>query len=269
MRAWILGSGSKGNAVVIEADGTRVLIDAGFSPRMLQTRMRTVGIAPESIEALVITHEHSDHVSGAAAAARRWGWPVHASVGTAAACPALATVACTTFVAGSAVTIGALEVRTVTTSHDAADPVALLATGCRGGARLGIAYDMGVATDAVRRAMRDVDLLILEANHDETMLRLGPYPAMLKRRIASRHGHLSNGAAALLAGEWAHGGLRHVVLAHLSETNNDPELATRTVAAALARARFRGKVSAASQRDVIGPIASSASAWRAEQLTLF
>jgi phosphoribosyl 1,2-cyclic phosphodiesterase len=265
----MLGSGSKGNAVVVDADGTRLLIDAGFSPRTLQRRLHVAGIAPESIHSLLITHEHSDHVCGAAAAAEKWGWCVRASRGTVAACPSLAAASPETFAAGETVSVGSLDVRTVSSSHDASDPVAMVVTARHSGARLGVAYDMGVATDGVREAMRDVDLLILESNHDEAMLRMGPYPAMLKRRVASRHGHLSNAAAATLAREWAHRGLREVVLAHLSETNNEPALATSTVASGLARTTFRGRVTAASQREVLGPISPSGHAARAEQLALF
>lgn len=253
MRLWVLGSGSRGNAVLIECGETRVLIDAGFSPRELAARLAATGVPPQSIRACVITHEHTDHVRGACAGAERWGWALHATEGTAAACPALLAADARTFEPGASFSVGGLELRTVPTPHDASDPVAVVATSARSGARVGVCYDLGHATDPVRVAMRELDLLVLEANHDEAMLRVGPYPPSVQRRIASRRGHLSNGAAAKLAREAASFNLKHVVLAHLSESCNDGALAARTVSDALAGTRFRGKVHVATQQGVVGP----------------
>ena len=253
MRLWVLGSGSRGNSVLIECGETRVLIDAGFPPRELAARLAAAGVPPQSIRACVITHEHADHVKGACAGAAKWGWALHASEGTAAACPALLDADARTFEPGAGFSIGGLELRTVPTPHDASDPVAVVATSSRSGARAGVCYDLGYASDPVRVAMRELDLLVLEANHDEAMLRVGPYPATVQRRIASQRGHLSNGAAATLAREAASFNLRHVVLAHLSESCNDGALAARTVAKALVGTRFRGKVHIATQEAVVGP----------------
>lgn len=271
MRLWVLGSGSKGNAVLIECGETRVLIDVGFAPRELARRLAAIGVAPSSIKACVVTHEHSDHVRGAQAATRRWGWSLHASAGTAEACPALLEADARTFEPGDSFAVGGVELRTVPTPHDAAAPVALVATSTHSGARAGICYDLGHATDPVRVAMRELDLLVLEANHDEGMLRAGPYPPSVQRRIASRSGHLSNRAAAKLARDCAHFNLRHVVLAHLSENCNDRQVAHETVAEGLAGTKFRGRVHVSSQHSVCGPFTPSLRrcAPAPEQLALF
>ena len=253
MRLWVLGSGSRGNAVLVECGETRVLIDAGFAPRELGGRLAAVGVSPQSIRACVITHEHSDHVKGACAGAAKWGWSLHATEGTASACPALLDADVRTFEPGATLTIGGLELRTVPTPHDATAPVAVVATSARSGARAGVCYDLGHASDPVRVAMRELDLLVLEANHDEAMLRAGPYPPSVQGRISGRRGHLSNGAAAKLARESATFNLKHVVLAHLSESCNDGALAERTVSEALTGTRFRGKVHVAPQHAVVGP----------------
>jgi len=270
MKLWMLGSGSRGNAVLIEARGSRVLIDAGFPMRDLAGRLDAIGIPGESIEAVVITHEHLDHVRGVRASAKRWGWSVHATAGTIGAYPALQGERTTSFAAGETIELGELSVRSVSTAHDAADPVAFVATARSSGARAGVAYDLGHASPALREALDALDLLVLEANHDEGMLRAGPYPPFLQRRIASRTGHLSNRASAELSRDLVHRDLAHVVLAHLSDSCNDPALAIDTVGTALTRARFRGQLHAAPQHAVIGPfVPGRTRAQRAEQLTLF
>lgn len=254
MKIWMLGSGSRGNALLLECGDSRVLIDAGFPISSLAARLVSVGVAPQSVEAVVVTHEHGDHVKGAAAGASRWGWALYATAGTADACPELHDADVRTFEAGGTLSLRRIDVQTVPTSHDAAEPVALVATEHAGGARAGVAYDMGVVTPAVRAAFADVDLLVLEANHDTGMLHAGPYPPSVRGRISGRLGHLSNRAAAQLACDCAHAGLQSLVLAHLSEKCNDAALATATVEAALARTRFRGQVRAASQHGVLGPL---------------
>lgn len=267
MKLWVLGSGSRGNAVLLESERARVLIDAGFPMQVLAERLRAVGAAPESVEALVITHEHTDHVRGACAAAKRWKWAVYATEGTVAACPALAAAGARTFAAGSTVELTEIELASVPTPHDAADPVAFVATERATGRRAGIAYDIGHISAALRDALTELDVLVLEANHDEGMLRAGPYPPAVRARIAGSHGHLSNRAAAQLAAERAHRGLTHLVLAHLSDSCNDPGLAVRAVRDALGRTRFRGAVVAAPQHGVVGGFGTGG---RAEmQLSLF
>lgn len=247
MKLCVLGSGSKGNAVLIQAGQTRILVDVGFSARGMEARLRMIGVDPRSIEAVIITHEHADHVVGAARCARMWGWKIFATAGTASASASLAGVTVQWLGNRGAIAIGDVDLATARTSHDASDPVAVFATARANGARAAIVYDLGVMTEAVLREMDRVDLLVLESNHDREMLRNGPYPAVLQRRIASREGHLSNHAAARAACECAHRGLGTVVLAHLSEVNNTAEVATLSMRGALARTAFRGMISAASQ----------------------
>lgn len=265
MRLWVLGTGSRGNAVLLESDGARIVVDAGFGVRALAERLAAARVAPESIAACVVTHEHADHVKGVRHAASRWGWAVHASSGTAAAHAPNAS----TFAAGAGFRVGPFAVQTVATPHDAAESVAVVVTA-DSGARAGVCYDLGHAPDAVRLALADLDLLVLEANHDEAMLRAGPYPPSVAERIAGRFGHLSNRAAGALARQIAGPGLRHVVLAHLSESCNAPRLASADVGAALARTRFRGAITAALQDVVAGPFVAAAHkrAAGAEQLAL-
>lgn len=254
MKLWVLGSGSKGNALVLESAGRRLLIDAGFGPRVLAARMRGAGIAPESIEAVVVTHEHWDHVKGIPSLAKHWGWTVHATAGTIAAWAPLGAAGARPLPRSGVTSLCGFALETLPTSHDAAESIALVATSESSGARVGIATDLGRVTEAVRNALRDLDLLVLEANHDDDMLLYGPYPPMLKRRIAGDRGHLSNGTAATLAGECVGGSLKQIVLAHLSETNNTPTAAMSAVRPALRRARFQGRVYPAPQHAVLGPI---------------
>ena len=257
MRLWVLGTGSRGNAVLVESDGARLLIDAGFGVRALAERLAAARVAPESIGACVVTHEHADHVKGVRHAAARWGWAVHASAGTATAYAPLRAINAVTFAAGAAFRIGGFNVQTVATPHDAAESVAVVVTS-DSGARAGICYDLGHAPDPVRAALADLDVLVLEANHDEAMLRAGPYPPSVADRIAGKHGHLSNRAAGALAREIAGPGLRQIVLAHLSESCNEPRLASSDVGAALGRTRFRGTVTPALQDVVAGPFVAQA-----------
>jgi phosphoribosyl 1,2-cyclic phosphodiesterase len=243
----MLGSGSGGNAVLIQSGETRILIDAGFGPRTLARRLARISVDPRSIEAVVVTHEHIDHVRGAVSGARKWGWTIHATAGTKGAWLPLSESDASVMTVGEQFALGDFDITTVHTSHDATEPVAVIATGRASGVRAAIVYDLGVMTDSVRTALERVDILVLESNHDSTMLRNGPYPSSLKRRIASREGHLSNRAAGVAAAECAHRGLSHVVLAHLSETNNTPQAATESMQNALRKTPFRGLVVTSSQ----------------------
>ncbi|GJG87594.1 MBL fold metallo-hydrolase [Gemmatimonadetes bacterium T265] len=269
MRLWVLGTGSRGNAVLLESDGARLLVDAGFGVRALAERLAAARVAPESIDACVVTHEHADHVKGVRHAAARWGWAIHASAGTAGAHAPLRAGNASTFAAGAGFRVGPFDVQTVATPHDAAESVAVVVTS-DSGARAGVCYDLGHAPDPVRAALAELDVLVLEANHDEAMLRAGPYPPSVAERIAGRFGHLSNRAAGALARQIAGAGLRHVVLAHLSESCNEPRLASADVGAALARTRFRGAITPALQDLVAGPFVATAHkrSGGAEQLAL-
>ena len=235
----VLGSGSKGNAIVVEGSEGAVLIDQGFGPRTITRRLKWAGRRPDEIGALLLTHEHSDHSNGAMDASRRWGWPVFASAGTLSAltaspmgCPGNATplsLAAETAVHG-------FDVQTTPVPHDARGCTAFVLTDRRSGYRVGIALDLGRVPAALTTAFTHLDVLIVESNHDEQMLANGPYPWALKRRIGGALGHLANGAAAAFASGCVHRGLRGVVLAHLSETNNTPRHALSRTGAALRRA---------------------------------
>ena len=228
IRLTVLGSGSGGNATLIEGGGARVLLDAGFSCRTLAQRLRAVGVEPGTIDALLVTHEHVDHVRGAAGFSAAFGTPIHATRGTALAA-GLAGVE--TVAAGRRFALGDLAILPFAVPHDAAETVGFLLEAR--GSRVGYATDLGHVPEGVRRDLGDCDLLVLESNHDREMLRLGPYPERVKARVLSRHGHLDNEQAADLLCDVACGRTRAVVLAHLSRTNNRPDLALET-----ARRRF-------------------------------
>ncbi len=253
MRLWVLGSGSGGNAVLIEAADGRILIDAGFGVRTLAARLMAVGVAPESIEACVVTHEHTDHVKGAAAAARRWGWSLHASRGTVAHASELAGTHVRVFDAGAALAFSTMDVATARTPHDAAEPVGVVVTARASGARATVCTDIGHVSDGVRALCRDVDILVLESNHDEGMLRAGPYPPVVQARIAGDHGHLANRHAAALIRDSVTPRVKHVVLAHLSQKCNAPDVARETTERELERTVYRGEVVTALQSEIVGP----------------
>jgi phosphoribosyl 1,2-cyclic phosphodiesterase len=246
----ILGTGSKGNAIVVECEGERVLIDAGYPARTLVRRLKAADIAPESIGALVLTHEHSDHTCGARTAARRFGWTVYATAGTIAATPRLREVNPVAISPRESLRLESMRVTSVRTPHDGDDPVALVIDAVASGARCAFVYDLGHVTQTIEQAVRDVDALVLESNHDDAMLRSGPYPPSLKRRVAGPKGHLSNAEAGALARRVAHAGLRHLILAHLSEQNNTPDVARLTVARALRGTGYRGTLSVSRQHGL-------------------
>lgn len=249
MRVTVLGSGSRGNAILVQSDGVSVLVDAGFSGKDLARRLEMVEVTPEAIDAIVVTHDHGDHTRGMGVFARRFGTPLHLTPRTRRACRKLLRGNERVVEYDSAVSfrIGSLEIRPFLTVHDAADPVAVTVTDARTGSRLGVATDLGRPTTSVRHALAACHLLILEANHDDDRLWNGPYPWSVKQRIASSHGHLSNRAAADLARDLCHDGLAGVVLAHLSDSCNDAGLARDVVGAALERTPFRGLLEVAEQ----------------------
>lgn len=254
MKVWVLGSGSRGNAVVVESGECRVLIDVGFGPRILQKRMKALGLDPRSIEACIITHEHSDHARGAAKAQKKWNWPLFATTGTVSALGTrLSVLNITQFRAGERLTFSDLDVETFRTPHDATEPIGMALTARSTGARAAVVTDLGMVTESVRRMVKDVDLLVIESNHDEEMLRNGPYPEWLVKRIASTVGHLSNKDCADLVSEAVSPQLRTVVLAHISEENNTPRLAFETMKDKVKRTAFRGLLGPAMQDAAVGP----------------
>jgi phosphoribosyl 1,2-cyclic phosphodiesterase len=270
----VLGSGSGGNATLVEgADGVRVLVDAGFSGRDLETRLRDVGVEPESLAAIFITHEHGDHTRGMGVLARRFGLALYLTPVTREACSALllGKEDVREYHSSRPLRIGSLEVQPFLTVHDAADPVAVTVSDVATGDKLGIATDLGRPTAAVRAALAGCHILVLEANHDEAMLWNGPYPWSVKQRIASSHGHLSNRASGELARELHHPGLAAVVLAHLSEHCNDAALARDVVAEALDQLHFTGFLTVAPQDRPLDPMPVAALRLRFSptQLSLF
>lgn len=260
MKLWVLGSGSSGNAILVEAAGSRILVDAGFAPRVLKKRLTTAGVAPESIEAVVVTHEHTDHAKGVGAAAKKWGWTIVSTAGTRMMCPDWSDQKMILTPRRSCVEIGDFRLETFPVAHDASEPIGVIVTCVSDGARAGIIYDLGHVSESVLRVMDHLDLLVLEANHDEGMLRTGPYPMSVQMRIGGKFGHLSNRIAAQTASRCIHAGLNNIVLAHLSETCNDPRTALRTVGDSLRKARFKGRLTAAAQDRVVGPFIAGNSA---------
>ncbi|WP_263408073.1 MBL fold metallo-hydrolase [Terriglobus tenax] len=290
MRMTVLASGSKGNSTMVSSCSTRLLVDAGLSCRELMKRMRAAGEEPEALDAILITHEHLDHVNGLPVLARKLGIPVYfteqthrawvrqvtpqkrmtyaqwlagreqemearygqgpdgeVATMTAAAAEGIADEAETEteapkadparlptveyFAAGRGFTVGDISVNPFTIPHDAADPCGFVfeAEGCR----VAVATDLGYMPPNVKLAVKRCDVLMLESNHDPEMLRDGPYPWSVKQRVMSRVGHLSNHAAAEFLSKDYDGGAQFVILAHLSESNNLPELARMAAEEAL------------------------------------
>ncbi|HVX39060.1 MAG TPA: MBL fold metallo-hydrolase [Gemmatimonadaceae bacterium] len=252
MKLWMLGSGSSGNAILIECDGSRILIDCGFGTRTLAGRLKTIDVAPESIDACFVTHEHTDHVKGAGAAAKKWGWGVYATRGTAKA-RELSETAVHAIRGGETVELSRLTVTATATPHDANESVGYVVESRSTGARTGLFYDIGHVSRAIADACAGLDMLVLESNHDDDMLRNGPYPRWLQMRIACATGHLSNADSGAFARETVTPGLQHLVLAHLSENCNTPEVALANMRGAVKRTAFTGTVTAAKQDYVVGP----------------
>jgi phosphoribosyl 1,2-cyclic phosphodiesterase len=233
IRFCALASGSRGNAIYLAAGENAVLIDAGLSGREIEKRLRQQDLDPRRIAAILVTHEHADHVRGVGVLARRFQLPVHMSAATHRVIgDSLGRLpACCHFQPGAGFRIADFHIHPFALSHDAADPVGF--TIACNGRRIGLATDLGLATGLVEEHLKGCDLLLIEANHDQAMLIEGPYPWHLKQRIRSRNGHLSNSAAGELLARVAHPNLRQVVLGHLSETNNSPRIARQTVLQAL------------------------------------
>jgi phosphoribosyl 1,2-cyclic phosphodiesterase len=229
----VLASGSRGNSIYIATPAGALLIDAGLSGREIERRLGQQNLDPGRLQAILVTHEHADHIRGVGVLARRYQLPVYMTALThQAAGNALGRLpGCQYFRPGIGFSVAHLDIHPFALSHDAADPVGFTFT-CNG-TRLGLATDLGVVTGLVETRLKGCDLLVVEANHDPDMLINGPYPWHLKQRIRGRNGHLSNGATGELLSKLAHPNLRQVVLGHLSETNNAPHLARRAVESAL------------------------------------
>ena len=227
-----LGSGSAGNAYYFESDGTSILVDAGFGPRETKKRLEQVGRDIEKLHAIVLTHEHYDHMRGAEAIARKYGMPIYLTRGTLHALefdPVETKVV--TFENNTTFSIGELNVHACRTIHDAADP-ACFVIEARDGTRVGLASDLGYVDDAVMKHLQGCDGLFFESNHDLDMLRMGTYPWSLKRRIMSRFGHLSNDDSMSAVQRMIGGDLKTLCLIHLSQKNNHEKI-VRDMAARL------------------------------------
>ena len=220
----VLASGSRGNSILVSSSKTRLLVDAGTTCKELTGRLARTPVEARSLHALLISHEHSDHVSAAGTLSRKFNLPVFMTKGTLDNLPAnigrCASV--TVFRTGRCFEIGDLLIHPFATSHDAGEPAGFIIENC--GVRLGICTDLGIVTNLVKVKLKGCHGLILEANHDVNRLLEGPYPWFLKQRIKSAHGHLSNEDACNLLEAVHHEALRYVILAHLSETNNHPDL---------------------------------------------
>ena len=240
----ILASGSKGNAIYVSGGSTSILIDAGLSGIEIERRLNSKGLHPEDLDAILVSHEHTDHIQGVGVLSRRFNLPVYMNSKTEnAALSQLGTVRMIkNFECGSPFMIKDLFIHPFSISHDAKDPSGF--TVNQNGTKIGIATDLGIATSMVKEHLKGCSLLILEANHDEDMLINGPYPWPIKQRIKSRAGHLSNEASKNLLKELQHDGLEYVMLAHLSQTNNTPQKALSEVSRAITRCNAQLDVAA-------------------------
>lgn len=228
MRFATLGSGSRGNATLVESGGVRLLVDLGFSLRETQRRLALLGVDPGGVQALLLTHEHGDHGRGVAAFASRYGIPVWTTPGTWRALGAPEVPALRLFSGhGGGLALDGMRVLPYPVPHDAREPCQLVFE--HAGRRLGMLTDAGSVTPHMRGVLADCDALILECNHDPDLLCQGPYPLALQRRVAGGLGHLSNLQAAELLDALPHATIRTLLLAHISEKNNRPDLVRAAV----------------------------------------
>ena len=224
MRCALAGSGSSGNALLVSAGNTRLLVDCGYSVKALEERLQDLELAPDALDAILVTHEHDDHVGGVLPLARRYSLPVYWTRGTALAARERhgEPPESREFSAHAAFRIGDIDVQPVPVPHDAREAVQFVFSG--DGQRLGLLTDLGAITPHVLEAYAGCEALCLEFNHDPALLQSSTYPASLKRRIAGDYGHLSNAQSTSLLSRLDRTRLQHVVAAHLSERTNHPDL---------------------------------------------
>jgi phosphoribosyl 1,2-cyclic phosphodiesterase len=254
LRFSVIASGSGGNACYVETGKTRFLVDVGLSCREMERRLAAVGVSPHGLDGIVLTHEHLDHIRGVGPMARRYGLPVYLNAGTLrngqkvlGRLPEVRLME-----TGESIVINDLVIETFTKCHDAGDPMGVILGS--DGVRVGLATDLGRSTRLVEERLKGCQALILEFNHDPDMLDQGPYPLYLKRRIKGPDGHLSNREGGELLRTLAHVGLKMVVLAHLSGTNNLPEKAREGAALILGACGLRTTVLWVAQQDAPGPM---------------
>lgn len=231
MRFALLGSGSKGNATLVEKGATRLLVDNGFSLKELERRLGRIGVEAGDLSAILVTHEHSDHISGVGPLARKYKIPVWMTPGTwkrqrTGEIPELSLFNC-----HQDFSIGGIQVHPFPVPHDAREPAQFVFSD--GDKRLGVLTDTGMITPHIEVQLNGCDALILECNHDSEMLRSGPYPAALQKRVAGQLGHLSNDQAEAVISAIECSRLQHLVAAHLSEQNNLPQLAREALSRGL------------------------------------
>jgi phosphoribosyl 1,2-cyclic phosphodiesterase len=233
MRFAFLGSGSEGNSLLVQAGSTTLMLDCGFSVNETVSRLARLGLQAEQINGILVTHEHSDHIGGVARLARKFKLPVWMTHGTLLTQQAaFADIAVTELNPHHRIAIGDIEVQPFLVPHDAREPVQYVFSD--GERRLGVLTDTGHITPHIEASLAGCHALVLECNHDEEMLRGGRYPPSLKQRVGGRFGHLSNRQAAGLLATLDTGRLQHIVAAHLSKQNNQPELASQALSAVLA-----------------------------------
>ncbi len=263
-------SGSTGNCGIWQADGTNILLDLGVSVRALTKSLKELELVPEDLSAVLLTHEHADHIKGMATFCKKFDIPVYATFGTAAAIQMKLPQAkrlLHPFAGGESFAVGGLKVTSCQTPHDAADSVCYCIEG--GGHRFAYVTDLGYITDEIRRAMTGCDTVVLESNHDVELLRTGPYPMYLKERIRGRYGHLCNEECAETAVYLAKNGTRRIILSHLSEKNNRPLTAYRASRYALEKARVDCELYVAPKGAMEQPILLEELPEEGEQCCLF
>lgn len=263
----VLASGSRGNSVWVRGGDVEILVDCGLAARTLQARLAAVGHDLRGVQAVFCTHGHGDHVGGAAVLARKTGVAIHGTRTTLRCIPAEPPPeALHVLPRTGIVQLGGLEIRSIATPHDITGSCAFVISD--GETSLGVCTDLGHPAGTLFESLGDLDGLILESNHDVDMLRNGPYPAVLKRRIESKVGHLSNEQSAAMLLRLCHEQLQHVTLAHLSEQNNDPAIAREEAERVLSGAAGRPNLAVAAQ-DVPGEPIRLRPRWRRGQLALF
>lgn len=231
MRFTSLGSGSSGNGLVVESGRTRVLMDCGFPIADTKARLERAGLAPSDLTAIVVTHEHDDHMGGVARFALRYAIPVYLTRGTSQWLPEEFPAVLVRYIdSHTPFAVDAIAVDPFPVPHDAREPVQYVFSD--GSVRLGVVTDLGTVTQHVVEKLSGCEALVIECNHDLDMLMTGPYPDALKRRVAGRFGHLSNADGGRLVAALDRGRLRHLIAAHLSQQNNTPALAVDALARA-------------------------------------
>jgi phosphoribosyl 1,2-cyclic phosphodiesterase len=249
----VLASSSNGNSALISTDRTRLLVDAGLSRKETFERLAAWNVDPESLDAILITHEHTDHIAGLQAIARKLEIPVYLSRLTA---PAIAwadyTPKLELFQAGARFTIGDIDVASFTIPHDAADPVGF--SFHSRGIRIAVATDLGYLPESIRFHLAGADVLLLEANHDLEMLKVGPYPWSVKQRVMGRMGHLSNEVACRFIRDHLDSKTSTIILGHLSEHNNHPAIVENCAEKALGGRSLFTRVMIADPRKAMEPV---------------